>query len=168
MSASASRRRLLAGAAALPAAWLLAGCASLSQERPPGRHWNGRLAMQVRGDAPQSFSAAFSLLGSPDRGELTLFTPIGTTAAVLSWSPGAALLRAEGQPPQQAVSVDALVERATGAPLPVAALFDWLDGRATAVAGWLADISQLAQGRLTASRLDPPPTMELRVVLEQP
>ncbi|MES2481988.1 MAG: outer membrane lipoprotein LolB [Pseudomonadota bacterium] len=165
---SASRRRLLAGAAVLPATWLLGGCASLLRERPPGRQWNGRLAMRVLGQAPQSFSAAFSLLGSPDRGELTLFTPIGSTAAVLSWSPGTALLRAEGQPPQHDTSVDALVERATGAPLPVAALFDWLDGRATAVAGWLADISQLAQGRLTASRLDPPPTMELRVVLEQP
>jgi outer membrane lipoprotein LolB len=158
----------LAGAAALLATWLLAGCASLSPERPPGRQWNGRLAMQVRGEPPQSFSAAFTLAGSPDQGELTLFTPIGTTAAVLSWSPGAALVRAQGQPPQQAASVDLLVQRATGAPFPVAALFDWLDGRATTVAGWLADISQLPQGRLTASRLHPPPTMELRVVLEQP
>lgn len=165
---SAVRRRLLAGAALLPAAWLLTGCASLPSERPPGRQWNGRLAMLVRGDAPQSFSAGFTLVGSPDRGELTLFTPIGSTAAVLSWSPGVALLRAEGQPPQQEASVDVLVERAAGAPLPVTALFDWLDGRATAVAGWLADMSQLPQGRLSATRLEPPPTMELRVVLERP
>jgi len=164
---NASRRRLL-GAAALPAALVLAGCASLSSQRPSGPQWNGRLAMQVRGDTPQSFSAAFSLVGSPERGELTLFTPIGSTAAVLSWSPGAALLRAEGQPPQKDASVDALIRRATGAPVPVAALFDWLDGRATAVAGWLADISQLPMGRLTATRVQPPPTIELRLIVEQP
>ncbi len=157
-----------AGAGVLAAS--LAGCA-IPPRQPAGDampQWSGRLGMQVRGDAPQSFSAGFLLRGSPARGELSLFTPIGSTAAFLRWSPGAARLEAEGQPPQEAESIDVLLARVTGAAVPVAALFDWLAGRPTAVAGWQPDLSLLPDGRLRASRSEPPPAVDLRVVLEQP
>jgi len=162
--ARAATLALLAGA--------LSGCAvaprqTASEATPPTPQWSGRLGMQVRGDAPQSFSAAFLLRGTASSGVLSLFTPIGSTAAVLRWSPGSARLETEGQPPQRAESVDALLARATGAHLPVAALFDWLDGRPTAIQGWQPDLSLWDQGRLRATRTDPPPAVELRVVLEQ-
>jgi outer membrane lipoprotein LolB len=60
-----------------------------------------------------------------------------------------------------------MVEQATGASLPVAALFDWLAGVNTPVPGWEADLSQLGEGRLRAQRREPPPLADLRVVLDR-
>jgi outer membrane lipoprotein LolB len=37
----------------------------------------------------------------------------------------------------------------------------------TPAAGWRADLSQLASGRVAAKRLQPPPEADLRVVLER-
>jgi outer membrane lipoprotein LolB len=54
----------------------------------------------------------------------------------------------------------------TGAALPVAALFDWLAGRAADVAGWQVDLSLREQGRLSARRDTPRPGAELRLVLD--
>ena len=64
--------------------------------------------------------------------------------------------------------LDALAQEATGTPLPVRALFGWLRGEPQAVPGWSADLSALAAGRLSARRLMPLPTAELRVVLDPP
>ena len=159
------------------AAWLLAfaiaviaGCAHPmrvgNQQDGTTGPWTGRLALQVQDDQSQSFSAAFELRGQAPAGELTLFTPLGGTAALLTWAPGSATLTTSGQV-RQFESVEALIVRATGSPLPLAALFDWLAGTNTAVAGWQADLSQLGLGRLRAQRLDPPPTADLRVVLDR-
>ena len=79
--------------------------------------------------------------------------------AVLAWAPGSATLRTNG-PAQEFDSVEALVAHATGSALPVAALFDWLRGTNTAVAGWQADLSQLENGRLRAQRHPWPPFVE--------
>lgn len=151
--------------AVLAAALLVAGCAA--PQRPPAaageQLWNGRLALTVEGQADRSFSAGFELRGAPQAGELTLFNPLGGTVAVLSWAPGSATLRANGET-RQFASVEALAQEATGAPLPIASLFDWLAGRATPVPGWQADVSQVAEGRLRARRTDPPPPADLRVV----
>jgi outer membrane lipoprotein LolB len=148
----------------------IAGCAqpprATTQFDAKTGPWSGRLALQVQDNQSQSFSAAFELRGQAAAGELTLFTPLGGTAAVLSWAPGAATLKANGQV-RQFSSVDELVAQATGSPLPVAALFDWLGGTNVPVPGWEADLSQLGEGRLRASRLQPPPAAELRVVLDR-
>jgi outer membrane lipoprotein LolB len=64
-------------------------------------------------------------------------------------------------------SVESLVTHATGAAIPVAALFDWLRGIDTPVAGWQPDLSLLAQGRLRARRVEPSPPADLRVVLDR-
>ena len=61
-----------------------------------------------------------------------------------------------------------LAQQATGTELPVAALFDWLRGTATAAPGWDADLSQLPEGRLLARRMaDSAPAVELRILLER-
>ena len=64
-------------------------------------------------------------------------------------------------------SVDALIEAATGAAIPVAALFGWLAGRAEHVSGWRPDLSQISAGKLQATRESPEPRADLRIVFER-
>lgn len=149
---------------------MLSGCATAP--KPAGAidaqtgPWSGRLALQVEDNQSQSFSAGFELKGSARAGELTLFNPLGGTLAALTWKPGAATLRSNGQS-RESDSIDALVAHATGSAIPVAALFDWLRGRNTPVPGWQADLSLLGEGRLRAQRLQPTPPADLRVVLDR-
>jgi len=149
---------------------LIAGCAQL----PPAEAlsdskiqiWSGRISLQVQSEPVQAFFAGFELRGNPDQGELVLNSPLGTSLAVLRWSPGEALLDSGGQI-QRFDSVDALIEKATGAAVPLPALFDWLAGKNTALAGWNADLAQHAEGRISASRIAPQPRTDLRIVLAQ-
>ena len=159
------RRRHLASACVLAA--LLSACAAppRTPTAPGVQSWSGRMALTVEGQADKSFSAGFELKGAPEQGELTLTNPLGGTVAVLAWAPGSATLRANGST-RQFPSLEALAEEATGAPLPVASLFDWLAGKPTAVPGWQPDVSQVNEGRLRARRTDPPPPADLRLVFE--
>ena len=113
----------------------------------------------------QSFTANFELIGNAQTGALTLFTPLGTTAAALNWSPQASTLRSNAET-RQFDSLGALMQQTLGAELPVAALFAWLAGDAVAAAGWQADLSQRASGHIGARRDTPLPVAELRLVLE--
>jgi outer membrane lipoprotein LolB len=122
--------------------------------------------LKVDADPPQSFSAAFELTGTPGAGDLVLYTPIGTTLAVLSWGPQSAVLKANGEV-RSFESLDALALHATGAALPISSLFGWLAGQATETPGWQADLSQLGTGRVTARRTAPLPTAELKLLLDQ-
>lgn len=152
------------------AIFFIAGCATrtgANADFPPELQWNGRLALKVQGTPPQAFSADFELGGSPQSGLLAFFTPLGTTAARLQWAPGAATLLADGET-RQFDSLAALAREATGAELPIAALFDWLQGKATEVPGWQIDLSALEQGRLLAVRTAVElPRVELRIVLQR-
>lgn len=136
--------------------------------------WRGRLAVWVEGAQSQSasgantFSGAFELSGTPAVGELTIYTPVGTTAASLSWTVDSACLSLGGEPIHCFESLDALVKQTMGTELPVAALFAWLAGDNLTLAGWRADLSQRAKGRITARRTNPVPLAELRLVLEEP
>lgn len=165
------KRRLLISLAAV---LLATGCSTTQPsygtaglETSP---WRGRLAVRIEADPnasePQSFSAAFELSGSAPDGALTLFTPIGTTAAALSWTPDTAVLKANGDT-QRFASLDALIKQVIGTEIPVAALFAWLAGENMNAAGWSADLSRQADGRITAKRLTPAPAAELRLVLDQ-
>jgi outer membrane lipoprotein LolB len=149
---------------------LLAGCATPSKPSGPvdaqNGPWSGRLALQVEDKPGDSFSAGFELKGNAGAGELTLYSPLGGTLAQLSWGQGSATLRT-GSETRQFPSVDSLIAHATGTPIPVAALFDWLRGTATRVPGWRPDLTQLGQGRLFAKRLEPRPEADLRLVLER-
>ncbi len=167
------RRRLCAAIAAAPLLGL-AGCALPPRQLQPGAadasapgHWSGRLALQVEDARNQSFSAGFELAGTPQRGELLLFTPLGSTLARLMWAPGQARLQ-QGDETKASESLPALVQELTGSDLPVAALFDWLQEKPTAVPGWEVDLSRMPQGRLQARRNDPQPPATLRVVLDTP
>jgi outer membrane lipoprotein LolB len=147
---------------------VLAGCAvSPPTPESAGPRWSGRLALQVEGHPEGSFTASFDLRGSARAGELELFTPLGGTAAWLQWTPDRARLRAPGQPERQAASLNDLLVQATGTPLPVAALFDWLAGIPSVADGWQADVSGRAEGRLRARRLTAP-AADLRILLQTP
>jgi outer membrane lipoprotein LolB len=163
-----SVRRARAWLGAACCALLVAGCAvpPRTPVAPGLQVWSGRLALTVEGQSSQSFSAGFELKGAPEAGELSLFNPLGGTIAVLGWSPGTATLKANGNT-RQFPSLEALAQEATGAPLPVAALFDWLGGKPTPISGWEPDVSQVADGRLRARRTDPPPPADLRVLFER-
>lgn len=152
---------------------LLAGCA-ISDVRTDaaataaGRMegWSGRLSLQVDGVQAQGFAALFDLRGTSERGSLVLTSPIGSTLAELTWAPGEAVL-SNGTETRRYESVDALLVAATGAAIPVRALFGWLDGRDEQVAGWQPDLQQIAQGRLRAVRTTPQPRADLRIVFER-
>jgi outer membrane lipoprotein LolB len=159
---------LLAGL--LLATVFIAGCAHTirdsSQNDAKISVWTGRLSLQVQSEPPQAFFAGFELKGNPAQGELTLSSPLGNNLAVLRWSPQEALLDS-GNQIQRFSSVDELIEKVTGAAVPLPALFDWLGGRNTALGGWSADLSQQAEGRISASRTAPQPRSDLRIVLAQ-
>jgi outer membrane lipoprotein LolB len=120
-------------------------------------------------DAPasgrQSLSASFELSGAPDAGELRLFTPLGSTAAVIRWTRQSAALDARGET-REFDSLDALTQQVLGASVPAPALFAWLGGQDMAAAGWQVDLSQFAQGLVAAQRASPLPQARLRLVLE--
>ncbi|OOG44143.1 outer membrane lipoprotein LolB [Polaromonas sp. A23] len=153
------------------ATFFIAGCAApIRAERQNDdaiSFWTGRISLQVQSEPPQSFFAGFELKGSPVQGELTLNSPLGNSLAVLRWSPQEAILDS-GNQIQRFASVDELIQKATGAAVPLPALFDWLRGKNTAADGWSADLSQQADGRISASRSSPQPRTDLRIVLATP
>ena len=157
---------------ALAPALLAAGCASQPKNLPiqslgalETSSWTGRISLQIESEPPQAFFAGFSLKGKAEKGELTLTSPIGSTLGVMRWSPDEALLES-GNAVKRFASVDALLRDTTGAAIPVAALFDWLDGKNTALNGWTADLSQRSAKKISAKRIDPAPQANLRIVLE--
>ena len=146
----------------------IAGCAQLPRATDPNdveiSSWTGRISLQVQSEPPQAFFAGFELRGSAEQGELVLNSPLGNSLALLRWSAEEAILDS-GNQIQRFASVGELIEKATGAALPVPALFDWLRGKNTAADGWTADLTQQAEGRISASRTVPQPRADLRVVL---
>ena len=150
---------------------LASGCAPQSKQpllvqAEARTAWSGRLALQVEDQAAQSFSAGFELQGSAESGELKLFTPLGSVLAQMDWAPGRARLQSSGEV-RESDSLQALLAQTLGTPIPVAALFAWLQGTQTTASGWKADLSALDSGRLVATRYEPAPQAVLRVVFER-
>lgn len=138
---------------------------------PAEQAWAGRISLQVQGapdgTAAQSFSASFELSGQPERGTLTLISPLGNVLGVLRWAPGEAVLDPGNGKLQRFASVESFLAQNTGAAVPITALFGWLQGDNTPVPGWTADLSRHSEGRITARRDQPTPQADLRVVLDR-
>lgn len=154
------RRRALGWVAAL-----LAGCATPPPPPPEaaGRRWSGRLALTVHSDPPQRASALFELRGDPQAGELLLSSPLGQALAHVGWDAGGAWLQRPGAAREPYPDMAVLTETLTGAALPLAALFDWLQGRPTEAPGWARIHHDAATGRLHAQRTAPTPLVDLRL-----
>ena len=144
---------------------LLAACASPPRQRP-AQFWSGRMGLVLQSDPPQNLQASFELQGSAQAGDLTLLNPIGGILARLSWNPQQATLERGNERWTQA-SVEALAQQLVQTPLPIQALFDWIEGRAVVHAGWQPDLSALQLGRIVAQRSQPAPAALLRIVLDQ-
>ena len=172
------RVTLLAGLATI-----LAGCASLAPLPADGQAspLAGRLAVRIDGQPERGVSAGFELAGSAEQGRLLLTGPLGVGLATASWSTGRAVLDSAGTQTQFA-DLDSLATAALGEALPMAALFDWLRGRAWAGApasarsdgvagfeqlGWQVNLSRFELGALEAFR-PAPPAVTVRVRLELP
>lgn len=137
---------------------------------PTSSFWRGRLAVRVDADdanrPAHSVSAGFELTGNSIEGGLTLYTPIGSTAAVLMWSKHDASLLSQSER-RHFPSLEALIEQAVGTDIPVEALFAWLAGTNASAEGWAVDLTDHTNGRITAKRTAPGPSAELRIVLER-
>ncbi len=128
----------------------------------------GRLSIKVGTETPQLLSGAFEIKGDALQGELSMFSPIGSTVAQVSWTPTQAILIANNET-KRFEHINALMQELTGTSLPLNALFDWLAAAPTPADGWEVDLSQMQQAkhpRLFAKRVTPLPAAEIRVVLE--
>ena len=158
--------------ALLALAVLLSGCASVTRVAPPQEvaqaRWQGRMAIKVFSTPIKAFAADFVLAGSPQQGELTLLTPFGTVLAQLQWSAGAARLEtADGKKIVNSEGLDSLVLQTTGAALPIAALFAWLQGNHATADGWAVELENPASGHLVARQTVKEPHTELKILLER-
>jgi outer membrane lipoprotein LolB len=156
--------------AVLFSTFLVAGCAintgASSAFRDQNSLWQGRLLLKVYSEPIQAFSADFELQGDAQLGRLSFFTPWGSTAARLEWTPQGARLQTTGQP-QHFESLGALTLHTTGATLPIASMFDWLKGQSPETPGWQVDLKDLANGRFSARRMAPETPAELKIILER-
>jgi outer membrane lipoprotein LolB len=172
--------------AAFTAALLMSACALA----PPlaaldGQTLTGRLAVRIdasEATPARAVSATFELQGTPTAGRLNLSTPLGSVLAQARWSPGNVVL-ATPQGGTRFADLDALTREVLGESLPVAALFDWLNGRpwpgAASVAnvapagagfeqlGWVVDLAGFDQASVTARR-ERPPVVTVRVKVDRP
>jgi outer membrane lipoprotein LolB len=111
----------------------LSACASVAP--PPPQGWSGKLGYRVDAtptQRAQAGSALFELSGTAAAGQLRLTSALGTLLAEAQWSAlGVSLKTERGE--QAYASLDelglALGEALQGPALPLAALFDWLQGR---------------------------------------
>ena len=164
--------RALLAIGCLSATFLIAGCAHpTSTETLNDRKidlWTGRISLHVKSEPEQLFSAGFELHGRPERGELRLTGPLGAVLGVLRWAPGEAEFDS-GTPGnlQRFDSIDSLMARTTGAAVPLPALFAWLQGENATAGGWSADLSRHGEGRIAATRIQPLPLVDLRVVVDR-
>lgn len=131
-------------------------------------NWEGRLNLKILSKPPEQFSANFTLQGSSQLGELTIYTPIGTTLAEANWDTNGATL-SEGSQKQYFASMDALTRHVTGASLPLPALMTWLNNDGDLISGWEIRSENLSSGRrLFARRVNPLPQLQLTLILNPP
>ena len=163
---------------------LLTGCASIAPVKPPVpepvtpvpqieaapapvlRHFEGRLSVTVQSEPVQHTSADFELEGDAERGEMKFYGPFGGLALVLQWQPGRVVL-IEGDQKRTVPSLEWLMQRLTGASLPIPMVFDWLSGKPVRSDDWWIEPRTQASDRYRALRLQPLPRIELVIALKK-
>jgi outer membrane lipoprotein LolB len=110
----------------------LAACTTVPARRPHRRARPFRTPLDPgrrrRRTPARTLTAAFELNGGPRAGRLDLSTPLGSILAQARWEPGEVVL-ATPRGESTFADLDALTRQALGESVPVAALFDWLQGR---------------------------------------
>ncbi|MFT7771708.1 outer membrane lipoprotein LolB [Roseateles sp.] len=110
-----------------------AGCAQLPHTPPAGHEarLSGRISVTVAGDVHSrgtGGAASFELFGGPEAGRLELTSPLGSLVARADWQPGRVTLQTPNDE-RRFDDLDSLTRELLGEAVPVAALFDWLNGR---------------------------------------
>ena len=179
-------RRVATQVVAIVAVVGLAGCVTVPRggANLGGEALSGRLSVRVEADGAtpaRSVSAVFDLRGNPSAGRLDLSTPLGSMMAQARWSPTRVVL-ATPKGESDFPDLDALTRDVLGESVPVAALFDWLDGRPWPGApsapaadsgggfeqlGWTVDLARYADAVVSAHRASPPP-VTVRIKLDRP
>jgi outer membrane lipoprotein LolB len=168
MSAGPLSGRGLYGAALVWFCALLTACSAPSKRQEyvtPNDVWEGRLSVQVAGDAPQRISADFFLEGTARRASLTLNSPLGTRMARMQWDATSATLES-GDQKRSFDSVDAMTSHSLGSALPLQAIFAWLHGRPETAPGWELQTLDRLQGRIRARSVDRTPAVQIDLLLE--
>jgi outer membrane lipoprotein LolB len=120
--------------AAAVLALALAACAQLPPTPPTASsesRLSGRISVTVAGDVHNrgtGGAASFELFGGPQAGRLELTSPLGALVARASWQPGRVMLQTPNDE-RRFDDLDALTRELLGEPVPVTALFDWLQAR---------------------------------------
>jgi outer membrane lipoprotein LolB len=143
------------------------GAGDLAAARPL-ETYTGRLGLMVSTDTPQNFSADFSLQGSENAGTLQLTGPFGSLVALVQWDAQGAQLQQQGQV-QRFADLSSLLNALTGVTVPMAGVFEWLQGKGTASlagAGWLLEDASDQSRRLKAERRKPLPAVRLVLILD--
>jgi len=129
-------------------------------------HWEGRLNLRIANNPPEQFSTAFEMTGRPEKGQLSLLSPLGTTLAMVRWNPQGASLQ-QGSEVQNFASMNELTLHLTGAALPLPQLMAWLDRTGPPVNGWQINAQAMPSGRrVMAYRQQPLPALQLTVLLD--
>lgn len=91
----------------------------------------GRVSVQYTHslhDRSESLHGKFAWAKNGGHTRIDLASPLGQTLAVMTTSPGQAILAASGKPPVAAANADELFLQQMGWPLPVSGLAHWLQG----------------------------------------
>lgn len=150
---------------------LLSGCGlfsnkSKSTELAQQGQWEGRLQLRILQDKPEQFSFTFDLQGTAENGELTIYSPLGSTVAVASWTPNSAVLT-EGNKQKHFASMEDLTQQLTGAALPLPTLMAWLNRDGPSLDGWQIKAENLPRSRrIFAQRSSPLPKLHLTLLLD--
>jgi outer membrane lipoprotein LolB len=177
---------LIRSALIVSVAVLVLGCASSPGSKPPSssaepqpgvtqtgpegapakrNHFEGRISVNVKSDPPQYLSAPFEIDGDIKSGELKLYGPLGGLAMMVQWEPDRAVL-IEGERRRVVPSLDWLLERVTGAKLPVSLVFDLLSGQPVQSDDWWIEPRNGNDKRLRVVRMQPLPQIELTLLLK--
>lgn len=130
---------------------LLAGCATAPRQPLPARQQIEDFALEARfslrsetaGEKTQSASGRLSWTHRAERDHILIATPLGNGVAEIESTPArASLTLADGQQ-RLADDAEQLLNQATGQPLPIKHIPDWLRGRGSQQASITLD----SQGR---------------------
>jgi outer membrane lipoprotein LolB len=134
-------------ASAAACAAVLAGCATTSNvplTHPTAQvaayrdtiDLEGKLSANYEKDGqPQSITVNFTWIQRPGNIDVSLFSPLGQTVAMVNVTPNAATLTQSGREPRVEKDIDTLTAKALGWTLPVSGLRDWLQGYAVDAGG---------------------------------
>lgn len=149
------------------------GCTTLRHEQTDlqsgdGERWSGRFSLTRTGNPGRTerLTVSFELKGNAQEGELVLEGPLGARVARATWSPNGPAWLERGEQKNPFADLASLTEAVVGQPLPMRALFEWLHGNDASAPPWTVDLTQWANGRISARQLAGTESVNIVVLFE--